>query len=88
MTENIMAPKTDKKFNFGEAFAELEKITDWFEKEEIDLEEGLAKFERGLELAAKLKSRLKTVENRVEEIKAKFADLVEEDGEEKEEAPF
>lgn len=73
-----MASKADKKMDFGEAFAELEKITDWFDKGEIDLEEGLAKFERGLELAAKLKERLKAVENRVEEIKVKFSDLVEE----------
>jgi exodeoxyribonuclease VII small subunit len=73
-----MSPKPKEKFNFGEAFSELEKITNWFEKEEIDLEEGLTKFERGLELAAKLKSRLKEVENRVQEIKAKFGDLVEE----------
>lgn len=73
-----MATKTDKKFNFSEAFAELEKITAWFEKEEIDLEEGLEKFERGLTLAAKLKERLEQVENRVEEIKVKFADLGEE----------
>ena len=73
-----MASKSEKKLDFGEAFSELEKITDWFDKEEIDLEEGLAKFERGLELAAKLKARLKTVENRVEEIKVKFSDLVEE----------
>lgn len=64
-----MPAKADKKFNFGEAFAELEKITEWFEKEEMDLEEGLEKFERGLALAAKLKQRLKEVENRVEEIK-------------------
>ena len=74
-----MAPKSKATFNFGEAFAELEKITGWFEKEEIDLEEGIAKFERGLELAAKLKSRLKEVENRVEEIKVKFSDLVDAD---------
>jgi len=74
-----MAMKTDKKLDFGEAFAELETITDWFDKGEIDLEEGLAKFERGLELAAKLKARLKTVENKVEEIKVKFSDLIEDD---------
>ncbi len=79
-----MSPKPKERFDFGAAFAELEKITDWFEKEEIDLEEGLAKFERGLELAARLKTRLKQVENRVEEIKGKFADLVDEDGEDQE----
>lgn len=75
-----MAQKSEKKINFGEAFTELEKITDWFEKEDIDLEEGLAKFERGLELAAKLKTRLKEVENKVEEIKVKFGELQNEEG--------
>ncbi len=75
-----MAQKLEKKINFGEAFIELEKITDWFEKEDIDLEEGLAKFERGLELAAKLKTKLKEVENKVEEIKVKFGELQNEEG--------
>ncbi|TAL20482.1 exodeoxyribonuclease VII small subunit [Patescibacteria group bacterium] len=73
-----MPSKSKDKFNFGEAFNELEKIANWFEKQEIDLEEGLVKFERGLELAAKLKARLKEAENKVEQIKVKFADIVEE----------
>lgn len=74
-----MPPKTDKKFHFDQAFTELEQITEWFEKEDIDLEEGLTKFERGLEIARKLKERLGEVENRVETIKQKFADVVEDD---------
>ncbi len=74
-----MASKTEKKLNVEQAFKELEGITAWFEKEEIDLEEGLVKFERGLELARKLKTRLGEVENRVKEIKAKFGDLVDAD---------
>lgn len=72
-----MAPKEPKKFNVGEAFGELEKITEWFEKGEVDLEEGLGKFERGLELAKKLKTRLSEVENRVEEIRKKFGEIGE-----------
>lgn len=71
-----MAQKPEKKFNMEQAFGELERITEWFEKEDIDLEEGLTKFERGLEIARKLKERLAEVENRVEEIKAKFSDVV------------
>lgn len=66
--------KQQEKFNFGEAFSELEKITAWFERGDVELEEGLKKFERGLLLAQKLKSRLKEVENKVTEIKAKFED--------------
>lgn len=66
------------KLQFAESFAELEKIAEWFEREEIDLEEGLKKFERGLELAAALKKRLSEVENKVKEIKARFGELEEE----------
>ncbi len=87
-----MAAKAEKKMNFGDAFAELEKITEWFEKEEMDLEEGLEKFERGLALAAKLKARLSEVENRIEEIKVQFSavddDADEVDPKEETEAPF
>jgi len=68
-------PKVEKKFDFGEAYKELEGILAWFEREDTDLDEGLAKFERGLELAAKCRLRLKEVENRVTEIKERFAVL-------------
>lgn len=68
-----MAVKEAKKPNFAEAFKELEGIVQWFETEEVDLEEGLKKFERGLELAGKCRARLSEVENKVEKIKEKFS---------------
>lgn len=77
--------KIEKAFAFGEAYKELEGIIDWFEKEEVDLEEGLKKFERGLELAKKCKERLKEVENKVTEIKAKFGQIGDEGGPQDEE---
>ncbi|HSD12161.1 MAG TPA: exodeoxyribonuclease VII small subunit [Patescibacteria group bacterium] len=73
--------KQDRSFDFGAAYKELEEIIGWFEKEEVDLEEGLKKFERGLALAKGCKERLKEVENKVVQIKAKFGELDEEDGE-------
>lgn len=69
-----MTVKKMKSFNFAQAFEELEAITAWFEKEEVDLDEGLKKFERGLELAKACKDKLSEVENKVKEIKAKFAE--------------
>jgi exodeoxyribonuclease VII small subunit len=51
----------------------LEGITEWFEKGEVDLDEGLKKFERGLELAKLCKEKMSEVENKVTEIKKKFA---------------
>ncbi|PJA47058.1 exodeoxyribonuclease VII small subunit [Candidatus Uhrbacteria bacterium CG_4_9_14_3_um_filter_36_7] len=57
---------------FAKAFEELEAITAWFEQEEIDLDEGLKKFERGLELASFCQKKLTEVENKVHEITLKF----------------
>lgn len=72
-----MTAKEAKKANFAEAFKELEDIVQWFEASEVDLEEGLKKFERGLELAKKCRARLSEVENKVTRIKEKFSDFAD-----------
>jgi len=74
--------KTKKKPSLGEAFEELEKITAEFESGEVDLEKGVPKFRRGLELAKYLKKRLTEIENEIEEIKAEFEEKKEEPREE------
>lgn len=65
-----MAPK--KEISFQQAFVELEKLTEWFETEEVDLDEGLKKYEQGLELAEICKKKLSEVENKVTKLKKKF----------------
>jgi exodeoxyribonuclease VII small subunit len=65
--------KKADKGTFAAAYAELEQIIGWFETGDADLEEGIAKFERGLELAEKCRGRLAELENRVTSIKARFA---------------
>jgi len=65
-----------EKFNFKEAIEEVEKINEWFQGEEIDLEEALQKYKRGMALIKKCKERLKRAENRFKEIKKES--LVEE----------
>ena len=64
---------TTKPFEFEKALQELEAITAWFEQTDVDLDMGLAKFERGMELAGELKTHLATVENRVEKIRQRFS---------------
>lgn len=64
-----------KSSSFAEAFTELEEITSWFETSDVDLDEGLKKFERGLELAQACKAKLAEVENKVVDLKKKFATL-------------
>ncbi len=61
-----------QQFNFEKSFEELEKIVQKFESGDIDLDQSLKEFERGLELAKLLKGRLKKVENKIVEIKNKF----------------
>jgi len=64
--------KKDSHIHFAKAFEELEAITRSFESSSMDLDEGVKKFERGLELAQMLKSKLQDVENKVETIRKKF----------------
>lgn len=64
-------PKRKSDIDFGKNFAELEKIAQWFEKGEPDLDQGLEKFERAMDLAKALKERLKDAENKIKEIKLK-----------------
>ena len=73
--------QNNEKFDFEEALKEINQIADDFERKDIALEEGLKKFERGLMLAEKCKSRLKEVENKIEEIKVKFKDAIKEEEE-------
>lgn len=63
---------TEKKFNFGEAYKEIEEINEWFQKENLDLDEALMRYERGLVLVAKCKARLKEAENKLKEIQTKY----------------
>lgn len=65
-------PKSKEKFNFTNAYQELEEINEWFQQEDIDLDEGLKKYKRGLELIKKCRGRLKEAENQFRDIKKEF----------------
>ena len=65
-----MASKS--KQSFAKSFEELEEITQWFERDNVDLEEGITKFERGMTLAKDLRVRLQSAEVKIAEIKEKF----------------
>lgn len=65
---------TEKKFSFGEAYKEIEEIGEWFQRDTIDLDEAIKKYERGLILIAKCKERLKETENKLKEIQIKYSE--------------
>ena len=64
-----MAKQSSKEFNFKKAFAELEEISTWFQNPDIDLDEALKKYQRGLALIKAAQANLKTTENDFKKIK-------------------
>lgn len=67
-----MSAKTTSKINFAKSYDELQKIVEWFEKGDVDLEEGVKKFEQGIKLVGELKKYLGNIEAKVKQIKVKF----------------
>lgn len=63
---------TKKNEDFAAKMNELEEIVQWFENSDIDISEGLKKFEAGSKLAQELKKQLDDVENTVTKIQASF----------------
>ncbi|HLC69851.1 MAG TPA: exodeoxyribonuclease VII small subunit [Patescibacteria group bacterium] len=60
---------TDKKTNFAKSYDDLEKIVKWFEKDDVNLEEGIEKFEEGMKIVKDLKKYLDSMENKVKDLK-------------------
>lgn len=68
-----MPPKKDaSSLDVSKGFQELEDIAAWFERGETDVDKGLEKFERAMQVADALKKRLTAAENKVKEIKKKY----------------
>lgn len=67
-----------EKFNFNTAYQKIEDINNWFQEENIDLNEALEKYQQGMELINKCKGELKKAENQFEDIKKKYVSPKEE----------
>ncbi|MCD8507430.1 exodeoxyribonuclease VII small subunit [Candidatus Woesebacteria bacterium] len=59
-------------FNFSDSMKEIDQINEWFQQDDLDLEEALTKLKRGKELIKLCKTRLKDVENEFKELKEDF----------------
>ncbi len=57
------------KYNFSQSYKKLQTIVEWFEKEDVDLEEGIKKFEEGIDLVKEMKDYLGKMENKIKELK-------------------
>lgn len=66
----MSAAKTE---TIAEKLEKLEALLEWFESEEITVEESLKKYEEALILSKQLEDALEKAKNQVEVIKKKFA---------------
>lgn len=60
-----MSKKENKNINFEETIKELEKIIQELEKGELNLEESINKYEKGMGLAKKCNDFLENAEKRI-----------------------
>lgn len=63
----------EKKKTIAENMAELDLLLEWFESDEVTIEDAVKKYEQALALAATLEEELKNAQNQIEVIKKKFS---------------
>jgi exodeoxyribonuclease VII small subunit len=63
---------TKKPKTYQQMTDELNELVEWFEGELVNLDEAVAKYEQALELLQQMENYLKTAENKVKKITAKF----------------
>jgi exodeoxyribonuclease VII small subunit len=61
-----------KTANYQELKAELDSIMLELQREDLDVDEALKHYQRGLELVQALENYLKTAENKIKTLKASF----------------
>lgn len=66
-----------KKKTLSARLEELDTITQWFEKDDVDIDLALKKFEEGLVLVKDIKHELQVVENKIVDIKKQYKDVFE-----------
>ncbi len=67
-----MAKAKNPSKNYQQLSAELAAIIDWFEGDQVNLDEAVVKYEQAMVLIVELENYLKTAENKVRKISARF----------------
>ena len=60
-----------KTKTYGQLLAQLQEIIDWFESEDVDLDEAVKNYKRASELIDELERYLKTAENKIKKVAGK-----------------
>lgn len=61
----------DKKKTYQQMNEELNVLMAWFESEQVDLDQAVAKYEKVTALIAEMENYLKSTENKIKKIAAK-----------------
>jgi exodeoxyribonuclease VII small subunit len=62
----------DTSVDYAALSTELDTILDHLESPDIDIDEAMKQYERGMDILKQLEAHLKTAENKVEKIQADF----------------
>jgi exodeoxyribonuclease VII small subunit len=65
-----MAKKPTGNKTYAQLSAELNEIMEWFEGEEVDLDEALAKYQQAAKLIEQMEKQLKTAANKIKKLNA------------------
>jgi exodeoxyribonuclease VII small subunit len=64
--------KPKKAESYQQMADKLAALVEWFESDKVNLDEAVAKYGQAMELLKKMEDYLKTAENKVKKIAAKF----------------
>jgi len=63
---------SNSKSDLTNKLAELESLLQWFEQDDLDIEQALDKYEKGNELAKSIREQLTSIENKITVLEKKF----------------
>lgn len=63
---------TNNETSYAELKQELDSVLDSLQRNDIDVDDALKSYERGMELIGLLEAKLKSAENKITKLKQKF----------------
>ncbi|MFW5703134.1 MAG: exodeoxyribonuclease VII small subunit [Candidatus Dojkabacteria bacterium] len=66
------ASSSEASKKLSEQLKELEKISSYFDSEEVDVDTAIEKYEAGMKLASEIKQQLVSYEQKIERIKERY----------------
>lgn len=68
----MVANKSTAKKTYRQLGDELNRIMEWFEAGDVDLDQALVKYEEAVQILGQMETYLKTAENKIKKITARL----------------